>query len=320
MYLAFSTRCLLARRTGHRTSTASAVERLAARSALTRGRSLTWGRFPTAAGDAATTAVRLLRRRHTTGEEHKREHASEHKFHASRAIIALMVDEVKLTRWGLLHLGHKLAAPNRAKMHQLPPEIRPAIHECTNCGWMYVIGRFNEAVPFGPELSQLELSRRKTEPCSGPILEADREDLSSLTPPASSEISKAFARLRTGDESGAISSACGAVDLITNEIYYRHGEPDPKDQSFASRVREATKFNGTYDLLERELEALSMDPADVKFVRENLKRAVGATAEVLGRLRSSMGDVHGSKPALQRMVWTCIKLASVITGLLEEAV
>ena len=111
--------------------------------------------------------------------------------------------------------------------------------------------------------------------------------------------------------------AFGAVDLTTNEIYYHRGEPYPKDRPFALRVRKATRLNGTYDSLERELEALSMDPADVKFVRENLTRAVGATAEVLGRLRSSMGDVHGSKPALQRMVRTCIKLASVITGLLE---
>src|SRR5216683_1056024 len=117
---------------------------------------------------------------------------------------------MNLNRWGLLHLGHNIAAPNRGKLLQLPPEVRTTIHECKNCGWMYIIDRFNEAAPFGPELSQLELSRRETEPCPGPVLEADREDLSSLTPPAVSEISKAFGRLRTGDESGAISSACGA--------------------------------------------------------------------------------------------------------------
>lgn len=222
-----------------------------------------------------------------------------------------------LTRWGLLHLGHKIAAPSRGKLLQLPPEIRTTIHECKNCGWMYIIGQTNLSTPFGPELSQLELTRRETEPCPGPLPVADREDLSSLAPSAASEIAKAFERLRTGDESGAISSACGAVDLTTSEIYHRHGEPDPKDQSFASRVREATRLNATYESLERELEVLSMEPVDIKFIRHNLTQAVGASAEALGRLRTKMGDVHGSKPALQSMVRTCIKLASVITGLLE---
>jgi hypothetical protein len=225
-----------------------------------------------------------------------------------------------LKQWELRHLGHELVPPSREKLRQLPPDIRKSIHECKNCGWMYVVGIPSyDAVPFGPEISHLELNRRETEPCPGPILEADREDLSSLGPSAASEISKAFARLRDGDESGAISSACGAIELTTNEIYRRYGESDTKDQSFASRVREATKLGGTYDSLGRDLEALSMDPVDIKFVRENLTRAVSATAEVLGRLRSSMGDVHGSKPALRRMARTCIKLASAVTGLLEDS-
>jgi hypothetical protein len=68
-------------RTGHRTSIASAVEGLTARRALTCRRSLTWGRPPSAAGiTATTTAIRLLRRRLTTGEEDKRKDASEQKF------------------------------------------------------------------------------------------------------------------------------------------------------------------------------------------------------------------------------------------------
>jgi hypothetical protein len=228
-----------------------------------------------------------------------------------------MANEIKLKEWDLRHLGHEIKPPSPAKLRQFSPEVRTTIHECQKCGWIYAIDRHYDVVPFGPELSQLELTRRETEPCPGPLSGADREDLSLLAPSAASEISKAFARLRIGDESGAISSACGAVDLTTNEIYHRHGEPDHKDQSFALRVREATRLNATFESLERELEALSMDPADMKFIRHNLTEAVGASAEALGRLRTKMGDVHGSKPALQRMVRTCIKLASVITGLLE---
>jgi hypothetical protein len=80
MYLALGTRSLLAGGTGHRTSTAGAIERRTARSWLTRGRS------PTSIADviATTTVVRRPRRPRTIGEEDKRKHASEQKFHALR--------------------------------------------------------------------------------------------------------------------------------------------------------------------------------------------------------------------------------------------
>lgn len=222
-----------------------------------------------------------------------------------------------VTIWNLQHLGHKLVAPNREKQRQLPAELRASIHECKNCGWMFVVGRSSTAMPYGPGIAASELDSRLTEPCPGPIPEVDRNDLSGLSASAMSEISKAHGRLNQGDESGAISSACGAVDLSTDAILRRHRVSNPRDLSFAARVRESTKVGGAFDSLERDLAALQMNPDDLKFVRDNLVRAISASAEVLGRLRSSMGDVHGSKPALKPIVRTCIKLASAVSGLLD---
>ena len=62
------------------------------------------------------------------------------------------------------------------------------------------------------------------------------------------------------------------------------------------------------------LSELSLKAAGVDL---NMKRRQIEAAEVLGRLRRSMGDVHGSRPALQRMALTCIKLASAISDLLD---
>jgi len=222
-----------------------------------------------------------------------------------------------LKRWDLEHLGHKLVAPSREKQRQLPADVRHLIHECKNCGWLFLVTATANTMPYGEALTASETDLREREPCPGPIPETDRGLLMSLSLSAASEISKAFKRLGEGDNSGAISSACGAVDLSTTSIYRSHGKAEPKEEGFAVKVREATRLAAVFESLERELQVLAMRPDGIKFVRENLKTAISSSAEVLGRLRRTMGDVHGSKPALSATVRTCIKLASAVSGLLD---
>jgi hypothetical protein len=151
-----------------------------------------------------------------------------------------MVDEVKLTRWGLLHLGHKIAAPNRVKLVQLPPEIRTAIHECKDCGWLYVIGRLNAAVPFGPELSQLGLRRRETELCPGfwiaaPICFSPQSSISSCGCPNSGS-DGIFGRDRGGSFSIAfVTTMLARANPVSSE---RAGEQPHLRQRISTAVRQ----------------------------------------------------------------------------------
>jgi len=49
---------------------------------------------------------------------------------------------------------------------------------------------------------------------------------------------------------------------------------------------------------------------------DNLRGALNQGAYVLQKLRSDMGDVHGSKPVVEGLVYDSIKWASLIVRLL----
>jgi hypothetical protein len=60
----------------------------------------------------------------------------------------------------------------------------------------------------------------------------DISDLPELPADSRGDLVKAATRLRDGDLSGAISSACAAVDTVTSRIYQEEGLGDPGDASF----------------------------------------------------------------------------------------
>ena len=133
------------------------------------------------------------------------------------------------------------------------------------------------------------------------------------------EISAAFDRLVRGDESGAITKACGAVDSLARAVYEKHNWNDMPD-SFQAKVNTIMKRLGVFDNMRAELSQLSMRPDDIDEIVEDVREATNHAAHALQVIRRAMGDVHGTKPALTRTVYDSIKWASAICGLLEDAV
>jgi hypothetical protein len=133
------------------------------------------------------------------------------------------------------------------------------------------------------------------------------------------EISAAFDRLVRGDESGAITKACGAVESLARAAYEKNGWNDMPD-SFQAKVNTVVKRLRVFDNMRTELSQISMRPEDIEEIVKEMRETTNHAAHALQVIRRAMGDVHGTKPALTRTVYDSIKWASAICGLLEDAV
>jgi hypothetical protein len=131
------------------------------------------------------------------------------------------------------------------------------------------------------------------------------------------EIADAFERLANGDNSGAITKACGAVDSLTTSLYQSHGWGS-SDGSFQSKVNTAFKRLEVYDRMKQEFMELGIPENDATPLVEHIKDATNQAVHALQILRKRMGDVHGTKPALRTTAYDSIKWAAAICGLLKE--
>jgi hypothetical protein len=134
---------------------------------------------------------------------------------------------------------------------------------------------------------------------------------------AASELARATARLMDVDESGAITAACGAVDLATQAIYGKHNLGDPGKVSFQAKVNTVLKTLNVFEEMHAEFVALRMSSKDADELVEHFRSATNHAAQLLQVLRRTMGDVHGSRPALRRTAYDAIKWSSAICALLE---
>ena len=75
-----------------------------------------------------------------------------------------------------------------------------------------------------------------------------------------------MSRLVDGDESGAVTSACGAVDVVTQNIYEREGLGDPGRASFSTKVNTSFAHLQTGENLKAELIDLGINPDDAAAV------------------------------------------------------
>ena len=145
----------------------------------------------------------------------------------------------------------------------------------------------------------------------------DPAEATFLPPTSVSELRKAVGRLNAGDESGAISSACGAVDLVTGAAYEKHGLGDPGKSSFSTKVNTALQQLAIFDEMEKEFLNLGLDANDASAARKELEAAINHAGQAMQVLRRRMGDVHGSRPALRSTAYDCIRFASAICALFE---
>lgn len=139
--------------------------------------------------------------------------------------------------------------------------------------------------------------------------------------PASSaeQISTAIDRLVNGDESGAITSACGAVDTATTAIYQKQNWGPPPD-SFQAKVNTVMGKLNIFAEMEKELTEIGVKAEDAQVIAKELHETTKHAANALQVIRRTLGDVHGKKPTYVRLSYDSVKLASAICGLLEGEV
>jgi len=151
-----------------------------------------------------------------------------------------------------------------------------------------------------------------------PIEILDASTLGELPLESQADLTKAAQRLRDGDLSGAISSACGALDAATSSIYASANLGKPTAASFQERCKKALAASGVIPKLEKNLSELGWTDDDIKMFQKSFEGAMNQGAYVMQTLRSKMGDVHGTKPILKSLVFDCLKWAELILRALKE--
>jgi hypothetical protein len=151
-----------------------------------------------------------------------------------------------------------------------------------------------------------------------PIEFFDQREAGYLPESAISEISTALGRLVDNDRDGALAAACSAVETAAADVYRNKSLGDPaSEDSFQKKAMTAISASGKLSTLETELVSLGWDPKDADLLRKNLTGMLNQAANVMQSLRSRMSDVHGAKPALQSVVFDALKLASILTSLMQ---
>ena len=151
-----------------------------------------------------------------------------------------------------------------------------------------------------------------------PIKILDTSILAELPYQAEQDLTKAAQRLRDGDLSGAISSACGALDAVTSAIFSSAGLGDPTKASFQERCKLSLAARGVIPKMEQQLRELGWKEQEITPFRKNFEGAMNQGAYVMQTLRSNMGDVHGTKPILKPLVFDCFKWAELMLRALKE--
>ena len=151
-----------------------------------------------------------------------------------------------------------------------------------------------------------------------PIDVFDSAELSQIPDASGDDIIKAAVRLRNGDLSGALSACCGALDSATAEIYSAHDLGNHKDHSFQRRIKKSMGLVGVETKLNADLEGMGWEKKDIDDLSNNLIGSLNQAAYVMQKLRSDMGDVHGTKPVLSALVYDSIKWSLILLRMLNE--
>ena len=149
-----------------------------------------------------------------------------------------------------------------------------------------------------------------------PIEIFDLTELTDLPEEAHADIEKAATRLRDGDLSGALSAGCGAIDSVTAAIYGEFSLGDPNRASFQERISKSLNAIGSKEGLKEELREINWIQEDIRIFTNNLSGSLNQAAFILQKLRSNMGDVHGTKPVINALVYDSIKWSSLILRML----
>jgi hypothetical protein len=151
-----------------------------------------------------------------------------------------------------------------------------------------------------------------------PIGLIDSREATFLPESSATELAKAMNRLAQGDNTGAITAACGAVDAVTQQLYEQNALGEPGRVSFAAKVNTVLQKLKIFESLKFDLMKDGMSEKAAREIVDEMSKATNHAAQMLQNMRKSSGDVHGSKKASQRIAYEAVKWASAICGLLEQ--
>ena len=149
-----------------------------------------------------------------------------------------------------------------------------------------------------------------------PIEIFDISELKEIPDNAHEDIQKAASRLRDGDLSGSLSASCGALDAVTGSIYEEFKLGNPNKASFQERIKKSLNAVGAKDNLQNDLRDIGWDESDINQLSSNLDGSLNQAAFVMQKLRSNMGDVHGTKPVVSALVYDSIKWSLLLLRIL----
>jgi len=148
-----------------------------------------------------------------------------------------------------------------------------------------------------------------------PLQLFDPNELAILPEGPRTDLVKAAQRFRDGDLGGAISAACGAVDMAVSDVYSAYGlQQDARRPSFQEGCNRAI---ATVFRLEPALLELGWDDKEATMLAKNFKDSLNNGAFVMQTLRSKMGDVHGTKPIMKPLVFDVLKWAELMVRTLS---
>jgi hypothetical protein len=153
-----------------------------------------------------------------------------------------------------------------------------------------------------------------------PVRDLDAREAQFMSSSAATELARAMFRVIEGDYSGAITSACGAVDLATQAIYEQYDLGNPGSASFQTKVNTALQRQRVFEDMKRDFLDIGMKPNDASTIVDEMRKTSNHAAQALQVLRRTMGDTHGSKPALRQTAYDAVKWSQAICGLLERAI
>ena len=106
------------------------------------------------------------------------------------------------------------------------------------------------------------------------VHELDTREARFVPESAANELGRAMSRLIDDDYSGAITSACGAVGLLTQDIYEKQDLGNPGHASFQTKVNTALNRLGVFKAMSEEFVSIGMKPEDVSAAVDQIKKGM----------------------------------------------
>jgi len=132
---------------------------------------------------------------------------------------------------------------------------------------------------------------------------------------ARKSVEKCLDRLVVGDYDGAITSICGAVDALTEQLYSEANLGDHRRAGYQERVKKAFSH-----LEHHYLETLDWETGgnNSRHIWHNHQQAVNQAAYVLAFLRREYSDAHGASTAPRALVLRAINCGIFIIRSISE--